>query len=109
MKNKIKELSLIVLIFLMLCLFSLCPQAVFASTAPDLPEESTMGRRITTNEITDTQLYYSLLEVYNKYYELPRKNSDDTTIPRQQTIYKNMFNNLKMLFSKLQKSFVSYK
>ena len=94
MKNKIKELSLIVLIFLMLCLFSLCPQAVFASTAPDLPEESTMGRRITTNEITDTQLYYSLLEVYNKYYELPRKNSDDTTIPRQQTIYKNMFNNM---------------
>ena len=88
MKKKI--LSFILIIVAMICAFGLYPNVVLAE-APSLPDESALGRKITTEQILDTQLYYSLLEVYNKYYELPRKVDETTTIPRMQVVYKNMF------------------
>ncbi len=77
----------------MLILASVCPSVVFANTYPDLPEESEMGKVINNKtDMPDDNLYFSLLDVYNKYYGLPRKDDNGTVItPSQNTIYKKMF------------------
>ncbi len=95
MRKKILYPILIILALIIVAFIS--PTVVFAENNETEtitpPDEYSLGRVIGDDEIADSQLYKSLLQIYNDYYNLPIRGEDGSLITsRLGSVRKNMFN-----------------